>query len=87
MRCVLRFVKVTITGNTKPESVGVKEMGTTGNLELPAQMSLCLRTFIEMLFDEADLMRGALWHDSQKFESAAPKPIKKQEELANEIFH
>jgi hypothetical protein len=62
-------------------------MGTTGNLELPPQMSPCLRTFIEMLFDEADLMRGALWHDSQRFQSALPKAIKKDEELTNEIFH
>jgi hypothetical protein len=41
-------------------------------------MSPCLRTFIEMLFDEAELMRGALWHDSQRFQSALPKAIKKE---------
>jgi len=62
-------------------------MGTMGNLELPLQMSPCLRMFIEMLFDEADRMRGALLHDSQRFQSALPKAIKKDEELANEIFH
>jgi len=51
-------------------------MGTTGNLELPAQMSPCLRTFIEILFDESDLMRGALWQDSEEFQSALPRSIK-----------
>jgi hypothetical protein len=62
-------------------------MGTTGNLKLPGQLSPCVRTFIEMLFGESDLMRSALWQDNQEFQSALPKVITKDEEPANETFH
>ncbi|HVN21410.1 MAG TPA: hypothetical protein VMU05_21670 [Dongiaceae bacterium] len=58
-------------------------MGILGNL--PAQMSPCLRIFIESLFDEIDFKRGASWHDNDKFQSGLPK-TKKEEEFAYERF-
>ncbi|HTT24584.1 MAG TPA: hypothetical protein VMG82_37050 [Candidatus Sulfotelmatobacter sp.] len=58
-------------------------MGILGNL--PAQMSPCLRTFIESQVDEIDLKRGSSWHENDKFQDGLPK-IKKEEEFAHEMF-
>ena len=39
-------------------------MGTLGNLRLPAQMSPCLRLFIDSLFDDVSVKRGALLYQN-----------------------
>ena len=61
-------------------------MGTVGTLELPVRISPCLRLFIEMLFEEADVKHGVSWHQTREIQSAIPKAIQTEEALANEMF-
>lgn len=61
-------------------------MGTLGNLELPGRISPCLRLFIETLFDEVDVKHDASWQQNHEFQPALSKAIKKEEELANDMF-
>jgi len=50
-------------------------MGIVGTLELPARISPCLRLFIEMLFEEADVKHGVSWHQTHEVQSAIPEAI------------
>ena len=59
-------------------------MGTVGTLELPTRVSLCLRLFIETLFDEVDVKRAASWHQNYEVQSAIAKAIQTEDALANE---
>jgi hypothetical protein len=55
-------------------------MATLANLELPAQLSPCLRLFIERLFDEVGVKHGASWHQNSKFQPALPRAIRQKDE-------
>jgi hypothetical protein len=51
-------------------------MGTLENLGLPAQMSPCLRLFIDSLFDEVGVKRGASLYQKRAAQPALPRPLR-----------
>jgi hypothetical protein len=51
-------------------------MGTVGTLELPAQISPCLRLFIEMLFDDIGVKHGASLYQKREVQPALLNPIR-----------
>ena len=78
MCCASRFAKVAITRNTNRERGG-EAMATLANLELPTQLSPCLRLFIERLFDEVGVKRGASWNHPE-FQPALPRAVRQKDE-------
>ena len=83
MRSASWFARVATTGNTN-RKLGREAMETVGTLELPTRVSLCLRLFIETLFDEVDVKRAASGHQNHQVQSAIPKAIQTEDALANE---
>ena len=51
-------------------------MGIVGTLELPAQMSPCLRLFIDSLFDDVGVKSGASLYQKRAAQPALPKPLR-----------
>ena len=51
-------------------------MGIVGTLELPARISPCLRLFIDSLFDEVGVKRGASLYQKRAAQPALPKPLR-----------
>jgi hypothetical protein len=60
-------------------------MGTLGNLELPAQMSPCLRLFIDSLFDDVGVKRSASLYQMQAAQPALPKRMRAEGGDANAV--
>jgi len=60
-------------------------MGTLENLGLPAQMSPCLRLFIDSLFDEVGVKRGASPYQKREAQPALPKPLRAEGGNANAV--
>ena len=51
-------------------------MGIVGTLELPAQMSPCLRLFIDSLFDDVGVKSGTSLYQKRAAQPALPKPLR-----------
>ena len=60
-------------------------MGIAWTLELPAQMSPCLRLFIDSLFDDVGVKSGASLYQKRAAQPALPKPLRAEGGDANEI--
>ena len=60
-------------------------MGTLGNLGLPAQMSPCLRLFIDSLFDDVGVKHGASPYQKREAQPALPKPMRAEGGDANAV--
>lgn len=60
-------------------------MRTLGNLGLPDQMSPCLRLFIDSLFDDVGVKRGASLYQKRAAQPALPKPMRAEGGDANAV--
>ena len=59
-------------------------MGIVGTLELPAQMSPCLRLFIDSLFDDVGVKHGTSLYQKREAQPALPKPLRAEGGDANQ---
>jgi acetyl esterase/lipase len=62
-------------------------MGIMGTLELPTRISPCLRLFIDSLFDDVGVKRGASLYQNHNSQPAIPKAIQTEGALANETSY
>jgi hypothetical protein len=60
-------------------------MGIVGTLELPDQMSPCLRLFIDSLFDDVGVKRGAAAYQKRAAQPALPRPLRAEGGNANAV--
>ena len=61
-------------------------MGTLENLGLPVQMSPCLRLFIDSLFDDVGVKRGAAAYQKRAAQPALPRPPRAEGGNANAVL-